>query len=165
MALMRIYFEILNLFPMPIQFVVFLFVTSVFIYLCLRLVKYLLVLLGKIGMKLAEWLTRLLLLPEYLFTSLLRLIRINYIPGAGFYDDVMEAIGRFLYKAFEKITLVEKKNIPYPIGWILLFMALSVGAWFLALAPEMRGTLTSLYIARFFTWYYSLQYQALSYLG
>lgn len=165
MAIVKIYFELLGLIPIPFRVSLFIFLTSLFGIWAFRLGKYLIAFIAQIGMKLAEWGTRLLLLPEFLLMQFLRLVNIKYIPGAGVYDDIVLAIGGGLNKFFGWLKSIEKKDFTYPGGLIFLVMIVVVIAWYLMSTQEMMGTLTSGYIAQFFTWYFDLESWALSYVG
>lgn len=163
MAIIRIYFELLSLIPMPFQVAVFLLITSLCIYWTVRILAKTMGIVGQVGMKISIWFTQLLLLPEFLYTNLLRLAGIKYIPGSGIYDDIVEAIGGFFYKIFESLEKIKNKEVKFPGGLVWLSIIGIIIIWYLSFSSEMQGTLTAQYIHSFFGWYYEFQYKALSY--
>lgn len=166
MEFFRTYFELLNLIPMPFQVAVFIFSTSIIIYWITKFSIYLLAVIGKIGIKIVEWGTKLLLLPAYLLISLFRLIKVNYAPfGVGIYDDIIESICRWPFLLFESITKIKSDGFRFPIGWVFLSMIIVVAAWYLAISPDVEGGLTQKYIFSAFNQYYILQQWAFSFSG
>lgn len=155
--LLRIYFELLGLLPMPFEVAAFIFITSLFLFWVFRLLSFLIRFVGTIGAALTELLVRLFLLPEYILMRLLRLFSIEYIPGAGMYDDVVQAAGGFVYKGFEKLKYVRKSDFPYPARWIFLFIIIVIVAWYAQSMPDLQGSVTSSYIEKFFSWYGELR--------
>lgn len=162
MALVQIYFELLNLIPMPWQVSAFIFFSALFLYWAFYLGKLLIALIGRIGMKLTEWGARLLLLPEFLITSIFRVLRLKSAPGAGIYDDFVEAVGGGVYKLFEAISKVQTRELHYPTRWILLAMIIPIVAWYLRQSPDLQGSLFAQYVDQGFGMYYSMQYRLLS---
>ena len=162
MALLQIYFELLNLIPMPWQVSAFIFFLVLFLYWAIYLGKLLIVLAGKVGMKLTEWGARLLLLPEFLMTSLFRVLRLKSAPGAGIYDDFVEAIGGGIYKLFEAISKAQNREMRFQTRWLLLAMVIPIVAWYLRQLPDLQGSIFAHYVDQGFNMYFSMQYSILS---
>jgi len=162
MDVVRIYFELLNLAPLPFKVALFVFFTSFLLLLIARLAKILLVIISKAGIRVAEWITRMLLLPEFLLMRVLRLINIQYAPGAGIYDDIVQFIGKSLHAFFDFFVKMEKKEIRYPRGLVFLLMVVISAVWYLVFLPELNGSLTQDYVLGFFSWYIDMEAWAFS---
>jgi hypothetical protein len=117
-------------------------------------------------MKVVEWGTKLLLLPAYLLICLFRLAKVNYVLfGVGIYDDVVESVGKWVFLLFEKITRINSIRFRFPVGWIILSIIIVIAAWYMAIYPEMEGSLIQKYVTSAFNQYYSLQQWILSFSG
>lgn len=165
MAIVRVYFELLGLLPMPFEVAAFIFFTTLLFFWLLLLIRPLLGWVGKAGMFITELLIRLFLLPEYIFMSLLRLFDVKYVPGSGVYDDIVRVFFGYIYKAFEKLTPTNTRSFSYPTKWVFLIVILVVVAWYAESATELQGSLTRQYIQDFFGWYDAIKFKALSYRG
>lgn len=161
MDAIKIYFELIRPIPMPWQVAVFIFTSALAVYWAIRLGKFLIALVGKIGAKLTEWIVRLLLLPEFLITSFFRWIKIGSVPGADTYDDFIESIGTVLHNFFKKITEFREKKITFPTGWIVLTMIFVIIVWYLREVPDYQNTTFSEYVDWGFGLYYNLQFKVL----
>lgn len=157
MDAIKIYFELIRPIPMPWQVAVFIFTSALAVYWAIRLGKFLIALVGKIGGKLTEWIVRLLLLPEFLVTSFFRWIKIGSVPGADTYDDFIESIGTVLHNFFKKVTEFQEKRITFPTGWIILTMIFVIIVWYLREVPDYQNTTFSEYVDWGFDLYYNLQ--------
>lgn len=163
MDIIKIYFELLRPIDMPWQVAVFVFISAVVIYWIIRLSKILVTLLGKIGLKLTEWLIKLLLLPEHLVTSFFRWVKLGDFPGAGTYDDFILAVGEVIYKFFQSVLTFQEKTLKFPTGWILLSMMFIVVIWYMREVPDYRNTTFSEYVDWGFSLYYKLQSKVFAY--
>ena len=148
---------------MPWQVAVFIFTSAIAIYWTIRIGKILITLFGKVGIKLTEWIVRLLLLPEFLLTSFFRWIKIDSVPGADMYDDLIVSIGETLHSFFKKVETFQEKNIKFPTGLIILIMIFVVVVWYMREMPEYQNTTFSEYADLGFGLYYTLQSKFLSY--
>lgn len=157
MAPIRIYFELLNLIPMPWQVSAFLFISALIIYWTFLLLRFLISALSTVGMKLTELLTRLFLLPEFILTSLFHFLHLRNVPGADLYDDVVQGIFGAIYKFFERIVKIRDIEYSFPKGWVFLVALIPIVAWFMRAIPDLRGTLTEEYINRGFELYAAMQ--------
>jgi hypothetical protein len=162
MQILTVYFELLDLLPMPLEVLAFVFITAVLLYWLLKLLFPLLRLLGKVGVFLTELLTRLFLLPEYAFTNLLRLMKINYVPGSGVYDDIVRGVGGFFYQLFDKLVQVDRSRLSFPTRWIILILVLVTIAWYAVSYEELQDSVTQKYIVMLFGGYEAIKEKALS---
>jgi hypothetical protein len=160
--LIQVYFELLNLLPMPWQATAFIFFTTLVIYWAIYLGKLFVAILGKVGMKLTEWIVRLLLLPEFLTTSLFRWLHLTSVPGAAVYDDVIETIGGAIYKIFATVSKAQTQTLHYPVKWVILAMIVPVIAWYLRQLPNLQGSLFAQYVDQGFGIFYSIEHSAYS---
>lgn len=161
MDIIKIYFELIRPVDMPWQVAVFIFTSAIAIYWIVRICKFVVVFLGKAGTKLTEWLVKLLLLPEFLLTSLLRLVKIGPLPGTDSYDDIVEATGNALQSFFRKISSFDDGKIKFPMGWVVLLMIFIVGLWYMREVPDYKNTTFSEYVNWGFGLYYKLQSKVL----
>lgn len=157
MDVIKIYFELIRPIDMPWQVAVFIFTSAIAIYWIIRISKFIVVFLGKAGTKLTEWLVKLLLLPEFLLTSLFRLVKIGSLPGTDSYDDIVEAIDNALQSFFRKVSSFEERKIKFPTGWIILLMILVIVLWYMQEIPDYQNTTFSEYVDKGFGLYYKLQ--------
>lgn len=162
MDLVKIYFELIRPVDMPWQVAVFIFTVTLVVYWIIRIGQGLIILFGKIGTKLTEWIVRLLLLPEFLFTSLFRWIKVGSAPGADTYDDFIVSIGSFLHEFFNKASTFRGRNIKFPMRWVMLLMIFVIVVWYMREFPDYRNTTFSEYVDRGFSLYYKLQSRILS---
>lgn len=162
MDLIKIYFELIRPISMPWQVAVFIFTSAIVIYWIIRIGKFLIILFGKIGTKLTEWIVRLLLLPEFLLTSFFRWTKIGSVPGADSFDDVVESIGVALHNFFKKASTFQGKALKFPMGWIILLMIFVVVVWYLREVPDYQNTTFSEYVDKGFSLYYKLQSKVFS---
>jgi hypothetical protein len=158
MDIFRIYFELLSLLQMPWEVLAFIFITSLFIYWLLRGARWLFVLLAKVGVKITEWMVKLFLLPEYLFTSFFRLLHIKSVPGTEAYDNAIVGAGGAIAKFLGNAQNIKHKKMRFPFWWIILILVIVVAAWFLQFLPSLRGTTTLRYIQKVFNLYLSLKH-------
>lgn len=163
MDAIKIYFELIQPIDMPWQVAIFIFTSSVIVFWGIGIGKFLITFLGKVGVKLTEWLVKLLLLPEFLFTSSFRLLKIGSVPGADFYDDIIEAIGNALHSFFSKISTFQNIKIKFPTGWIILSMILVIVLWYMRETPEYQNTTFSEYVNWGFGLYFDLQSKVFRY--
>lgn len=161
MDIIKIYFELIRPVDLPWQVAIFIFTSAIAVYWVIRISKFLIAFLGKIGIKLTEWLVKLLLLPEFLLTSLFRLLNTNSPPGTDSYDDLVEAVGNGLQTFFKKASSFQERNIKFPMGWIMLLMILVIVLWYMREVPDYQNTTFSEYVDWGFGLYYELQARVL----
>lgn len=162
MDAIKIFFELIRPIGMPWQVAIFVFTSAIVIYWIIKIGTVLIALFGKIGLKLTEWLVRLLLLPEFLITSFFRLIKIGSIPGTDSYDDLIETINVALQNFFRKISTFQGKDLKFPMGWIILLIIFIVVVWYLREVPDYQNTTFSEYVDGGFSLYYKLQSKVFS---
>jgi len=156
----KVYLELLSLLPFPLRVSVFTLVTSFVLFWFLKITAYVLPFLGKAGVRLVDGLVRILLLPEKLLKNFLGLFGVKYVPGMGFYDEVIVFLGKLLYRFFELLVKIKNPEMAYPFKAMLLISIIVFVSWYVTSWQALKGTVTQDYVIRLFTLYANMEISA-----
>ncbi|MCI0558724.1 MAG: hypothetical protein MN733_09530 [Nitrososphaera sp.] len=160
-SIVRIYWEIVLLIPMPWRAGLTFFIVGFLVYwLVWRLFPWVLEKSGHLLLFLVESIASLLLLPEYLITNQLR--QHGYPPLPGFYGfgDILQGTVSFIYSGISSLGETRKKMRQPSKMWVILIATVPIALWYAR--PYLEDTLAVNYIDRGIAWWYVLEEWALT---